>query len=608
MPFDFNHIEGMTLDQLREAEQSLSQEIERFASMPESDLTMDAVTQMTSAVDNVLKVRDRIATLSAEQTPSMDELATQRASLMSRMQPTETFTSSTTDQGANTAQTGTQETTEGSQSDPEGEQTEDGGDERVTVAASAIVDRVGNGINRLVETIVERLPERPTPDASLADAQQHANQVPLPSGTNRPFAITASADVPGIGQGQQFNDVASLANAYHARARNLSDGKGKPNYIPIASIPLEHEFQADRTTGLPEYLEWFRTLQSPDQHDALVAGGGWCAPPENLYNFFNIAGVDGLVDLPTMNVSRGGINFPTSPSLADAFEGVAFGGTSVAFSGASVPWLWTEQDDINAATGSPGPTKPCIRVPCPDFTERTLECYGVCVTAGNLTNSAFPEATQNFLSLVMSAHSHAMNGRFLATMAGLSTSVTGGSYAVSGSPVFQQIFGGIELAASDYRTKFRMPDSAVLEVILPLWVKGAIRSDLAWRTGTSDLLAVTDAMINQFQTSRRVRVQFVQDWQVGSGANPGQAAARTAWPTSVQFMLYAAGTFVLGSGLNLDLGVVRDSTLNASNDYTAAWSEECHLIARVGHESRLYTTAISVNGITGANSGTGNNL
>jgi hypothetical protein len=44
--------------------------------------------------------------------------------------------------------------------------------------------------------------------------------------------------------------------------------------------------------------------------------------------------------------------------------------------------------------------------------------------------------------------------------------------------------------------------------------------------------------------------------------------------------------------------VVRDSVLNSTNDHTAAWSEECHLVARVGPESRLYTITFNVMGAT----------
>jgi hypothetical protein len=131
-----------------------------------------------------------------------------------------------------------------------------------------------------------------------------------------------------------------------------------------------------------------------------------------------------------------------------------------------------------------------------------------------------------------------------------------------------------------------------------MWVRGAIRSDLAHRAGV-DLISVSDAQINGYFLDRKVRPQWVGDWQHRGSGQPGFTSAITAWPTTVQFMLYAAGTFVLGNGLSLDLGVTRDSVLNAENDFTAAWSEECHLVARVGNESRLYTTVIHVNGLTG---------
>ena len=64
--------------------------------------------------------------------------------------------------------------------------------------------------------------------------------------------------------------------------------------------------------------------------------------------------------------------------------------------------------------------------------------------------------------------------------------------------------------------------------------------------------------------------------------------------------MYPAGTFLHGNGMSLDLGVVRDSVLNETNDHTAAWSEEAHLIARVGHESRRDRVGFNVNGSTSA--------
>jgi len=435
---------------------------------------------------------------------------------------------------------------------------------------------------------------------ALGDAQKFA-----PAGSTPPkakLAITASVDIPGVARGDSVSNLDGLVDVFTRKAKSMPVTSGNANQQLVATVRNEFEHTVDDRTNPGQIEELFRHLTSDDKKDALVAAGGWCAPSEVRYDFFNVACEAGLIDLPTFGVSRGGIRFPTSPSLADVFGG-AFGGFSTGFSVTSNPWLWTEDSDIAAVTGSP--EKPCIRVPCPSFNEARLECYGVCLTAGNLTDDAYPEATSNFLRLLMSAHAHAMNGRYLQLMSAASTAaVSTGSYAVTGQPVYQQVYGGIALAATDYRARYGMCEEDILEVIVPYWVRAEIRADLAWRTGVMPE-QVSNAEIDAHFNVIGVRVQWVNDFQVRGAGQFGNATAMTAWPTSATIMVYAAGTFLLGNGLSLDLGVVRDSVLNETNDHTAAWSEECHLIAKVGHESRRYTITFAVNGRTGSANGTG---
>lgn len=423
--------------------------------------------------------------------------------------------------------------------------------------------------------------------ATLQEARRHAPASAAPAGQ---LAVTAAVDIPGMARNAELSSLDALGDAMYRRARGMPVTNGTPSQQLVASIRNEFDHTVDDRTSPRDMEELIRHLTRSDVQDSLVAGGGWCAPSEIRYDFFNVACEDGLLDLPTFGVSRGGIRFPVSPSLADA--GLALSNIT----NATQPWLWTETDDIATVTGSPN--KPCIRVPCPDFDERRLECYGICLTAGNLTDDAYPETTQNFLRLLMSAHAHATNARYIATMVSLSTApVTGGAFAVGG-PAFNAIVSGIALAATDYRARYVMCEDDVLEVVIPQWVVGVIQADLARRAGVDSLLSETRASIQSHLAARNVRVQFVNDWQVRGTGQFGAAAGLTSWPTSVELMMYAAGTFLLGNGLTLDLGVVRDSTLNAENDHTAAWSEECHLIAKVGHESRRYTIAFGVEGDT----------
>jgi hypothetical protein len=472
------------------------------------------------------------------------------------------------------------------------------------IDADSIAAAASRGTTQaLIQVMGERLGGRGNLVAAGRGGQLGDTQKFAPPG-NKPqrakLAITASVDIPGVARGDSVNNIDGLVDVFTRKAKSMPIQTG--NQQLVASIRNEFENTVDDRTNPGQIGELFRHLTSDDKKDALVAAGGWCAPSEVRYDFFNIACEAGLVDLPTFGVSRGGIRFPVSPSLADVFGG-AFGGFSTGFSVTSNPWLWTEDSDIAAVTGSP--EKPCIRVPCPSFSEQRLECYGVCLTAGNLTDDAYPEATSNFLRLLMASHAHAMNGRFLQIMAANSTAaVATGSYAVTGQPVYQQVFGGIALGATDYRARYGMCSEDILEAIVPYWVRDEIRADLAWRTGVMPE-QVTNAEIDAHFNVINVRVQWVNDFQVRGAGQFGNATAMTAWPTTATIMIYAAGTFILGNGLSLDLGVVRDSVLNETNDHTAAWSEECHLIAKVGHESRRYTITFAVNGRTGSANGTG---
>jgi hypothetical protein len=327
---------------------------------------------------------------------------------------------------------------------------------------------------------------------------------------------------------------------------------------------------------------------------ALTAAGGWCAPSEIRYDFFNVACSGGKIDLPTFGVQRGGLRWPISPSLADAYS-PDLAPFEAAFSNATVPWLWTEGDDIVAATGSL--TKPCIRVPCSLMDEAREECYGVCVTAGNLADNAWPESTRNFLRLLDAAFGHAINSRYISSIRSLTTDV--GTISCTGVGAASPLLDTAEMAAWDYRERLGMCPDDVLEMILPAWAVGPMRQDLGRRMGLAEF-NVTDAMILQWFNVRGVRVQLVDDYQVRSSGQPGFSSAITAWPTTVEFMIYSPGTFGLGNGMTLDLGVVRDSTLNSTNDHTAAWYEQCHLIAKFGHLARRYTVNICASGVTGA--------
>ena len=110
-----------------------------------------------------------------------------------------------------------------------------------------------------------------------------------------------------------------------------------------------------------------------------------------------------------------------------------------------------------------------------------------------------------------------------------------------------------------------------------------------------DTLAVTDGQITGYFTARNVRPQFL----AGYDALYRGATEAVAFPATSKFLLYPAGSYVKGDGGSIDLGVVRDSTLNETNDFTAAWSEQFYTTIQRGPSAREVTVTTSVDGITG---------
>ena len=442
--------------------------------------------------------------------------------------------------------------------------------------------------------------------ASLSATQRQAPDPQVPERV--PNAVTASVDIPGVAAGQELPTMDALGEAFRAKVKAIpitQAGAGAARHL-VATVRNQFEHTLDNRTNAADVEALWRSItqESPRAQSAkaLVAGGGWCAPSEIRYDFFNVAGMPREIDLPTVGVSRGGIRFPVSPAIGDVFfqnagsnPASGFGGFAFAMSNATDPWLWTESDDILTVTGSVN--KPVLRVPCPSFSEVRLECYGISLTAGNLTDDAYPESTQNFIRLLRAAYAHAINARLISLMVSASSSAI--SIGTAANALVPQVVNMTGLASTDYRTRYAMDEDAVLEVVFPYWLLEAMRSDLGYKPGidSTALLSVLDGEIMGLFTSRNVRPQFVSDWQVRATGLPGVSTENlAAWPTSVDFLLYAAGTFLHGTGLQLDLGVIRDSVLNAENDYSAVWAEECHLIAKVGHASRRYTGSFNVGG------------
>lgn len=397
-----------------------------------------------------------------------------------------------------------------------------------------------------------------------------------PALSSKPVTITAAADVPGFATGSGLDDLAQVGQTVINRLKSLPPPTGNGETEDLRTFGAA-SFRIDFPTEL--------TLKASDDDmtvltharqesrlpgQALTASAGWCAPSETLYDLCASETTEGILSIPEVNVTRGGIKYTSGPDFSTIYSGVGF--------------LQTEAQAIS------GTTKTCYEVPCPTFTDVRLDAIGLCIKVPILLNSAYPEVTQRIMSGALIAHQHKVNASVISRM----VTAAGTANAVQDfGGTAQNTLAALELLADRLRQKYVLSFSQSMEVVLPFWVKGAIRSDLSLRTGV-DVGAVTDGMIQEHFSARALNVQFVYDWQ------PLVDYATTeGYPATYQALIYPSGTFIKGTSDVINLSAVYDAASLVVNIYTGLFFEQGLLVAKMCNEAMLVTLPMCGAGRTG---------
>lgn len=443
-------------------------------------------------------------------------------------------------------------------------------------------------------------PVRQTRPSRVRQIARTRTPDPRPAAEGSPaLSLVAAADVgDGISAGADLQDMAGLTRAFMARSRAFSGMKHGPrSQLNVATIHRNFA-AAQGLDGLyqdnPDYEDDYAVLVAAAserrltggslvaslvaRERALVAGGnpnslragGWCAPSETLYGLCAAETLDGIIDVPEVGVTRGGLNFTEGPDFVDIYTSAGFAQTE--------------------AEAIAGETKDCVEITCPDFDEVRLDAVGICVRAPLLTRAAYPELIERWVSGTMVANQHKVGARIVTGMAALLGASA--SWVLTGTPITWGLLTALEFTAEQERTKRRLSQSDSMEVVLPHWAPLALRADLANRNGI-DERSVSRAQVMEHFTDRNLAPQFVYGLQ---DLDP----TAVAFPSTITGLIYPAGTFVKGTEDVITLDTVYDNPSLVTNKYTAAFVEDGVLVAKMCPGGRKVTVPANVTGQLGA--------
>lgn len=357
--------------------------------------------------------------------------------------------------------------------------------------------------------------------------------------------LVASANVPGITAGEPLDTPERVATAF-ASAFEATRGRvtGPRVKMPVARISARYPDERYLDGNARENQ---RKLNQVTSLDAITGSGGICAPSEILYDVPTL-GTDARPVRDRMmtnfGADRGGVTTLPPPIITDVVGAVD---------------NWTNTDDINASS-----TKPCLEVTCPSEDETLVEAITRCLQFGNFRARFWAEQIDAWMRLVGVQHARFAENRLLAAIGTGSTQVTAGqNYGT-----VRDVLANLDRAVSALRSRHRIGEAFPLRWGYPFWLLANIRTDLA-REGygtTDERLARADATIESYFRSRNVNPTSFLDGEAGQILGTQGDGPMINWPTSVITYLYPEGSWLFLDGGTLDLGLVRDSTLNSTND------------------------------------------
>jgi hypothetical protein len=219
-----------------------------------------------------------------------------------------------------------------------------------------------------------------------------------------------------------------------------------------------------------------------------------------------------------------------------------------------------------------------VAVECPAIQECRVDAVSRCVTFGNLNYRVFPEQIAAFLADLSVIFTETKEIFYLDAIDAASTPVT----AANAYGATRAVIHDLLVASANYRRRHHMSPTATLQLLLPSWLPELLKVDLVNDHSLGlNFIDADLAQVNSFFAKANLDVAWYYDSATGAGQafNGVQAEGElNEFPGTVVSYLFSPGTFVRLDAGTLDVGLVRDSILNGTNDlqlFAEQWIQVC---------------------------------
>ena len=292
--------------------------------------------------------------------------------------------------------------------------------------------------------------------------------------------------------------------------------------------------------------------QADARRQGLVASGGLCTPGQVVHESPSAASAARPVrdQMLTRFVADRGVVSITPP--------VTFASTLAAVD----PWDDAAGHTLDAAAAA----KHVHTVTCGTAADHSVTAIPLIVKFGNLLQRFAPERLAGAMNVLEARHARRAEQLLLETLAD-----DAGTVAVTDAHLLgtsRDVLTTLDRAVAAILDRNRLDDGTRFVWGAPRSLRNQIRADLT-RAGSGTIderLAVADAAIAEFFATRGIDPVWLLDTEDGGTFAAQADGALAAWPTTPVSYLFRAGDWLFLDGGNVDLGVVRDATLNGTND------------------------------------------